>query len=169
MGYASLGSFTTRFTQLVGLPPSRLRRVASNFLMPSLTSLQNADASHYIVPSQGGLTGTIYAPSSFNGPIFVGLFPKPIPQGRPIRCVLLSIPSRYVIHAVPDGCYYILAAGLPVTKDAQVGLSSATGVLVGTSQHPILIRSTQACNQIDITLRSPQVTDPPLLLALPFI
>src|SRR5215471_21715534 len=43
LGYASLGSFTTRFTQLVGVPPRLLRRLAEDFTMPSLESLRDTN------------------------------------------------------------------------------------------------------------------------------
>lgn len=35
VGYNSLGTFTTRFTQLVGLSPARLRRLGSGFRLES--------------------------------------------------------------------------------------------------------------------------------------
>jgi helix-turn-helix protein len=100
VGYSSLGSFTTRFTQLVGLPPHQLRQVAQDFTMPSLESLHDSNTYTFChVPSFGGcFFGRISAPGAFKGPIFVGLFPKLDSPGGPLLEELnlqdLSPPGR---------------------------------------------------------------------------
>src|SRR2546429_4582661 len=40
VGYSSLGSFTKRFTRLVGISPSHLRELAEQFTLPPLDLLR---------------------------------------------------------------------------------------------------------------------------------
>ncbi len=167
LGYASLGSFTTRFTQLVGLPPRHLRNLAENFTWPSLESLH--EDVFCSVSSRGRFFGSVCAPKTFAGLIYVGLFPRPIPQGQPVSCTLLSSPGPYSIKSVPDGCYYVLAAALPLSESPLAYLLPDSGLLVGTSQGPLVIHNGAMSGQPDIVLRPPQSTDPPIVMALPFL
>lgn len=98
----------------------------------------------------GSLTGTMSAPSSFTGMIFAGLFPKPIPQGRPVRSTLLLAPGTYRIDDVPDGHYHVLVAGLPFSNDSRSSLFPSAGLLVGKSQNAVFIRTNEINNQVDI-------------------
>jgi len=167
LGYASLGSFTTRFTQLVGLPPRHLRNLAEDFTWPSLESLH--EGVIHSVPFRGCFFGSVSAPETFAGLIYVGLFPKPIPQGQPVSCTCLSSPGPFFIKAVPDGCYYVLAAALPQSKSPLVYLSPESGLLVGMSQGPLMMHNGTMSGQPDIVLCPPQLTDPPIVMALPFL
>lgn len=102
--------------------------------------------------------------------IFVALFPTSIPQSRPVACTLLTSPGQYRITRVPDGQYYVFAAGSIWSEDPlSYLLPKATAMLVGSGQHPVDVRSGQVSCHMDITLREPQLTDPPILIALPFL
>ncbi len=171
VGYTSLGSFTTRFTQLVGMPPRQLRQLAEDFAMPSLDSLHDSNSYAFChVPSFGGcFFGRVSAPSNFAGPIFVGLFPKPIPQGRPACYTLLHAPGRYLMKSLPDGCYYVLAAAIPSSAERHAHLLTGNGLLVGMSQGPLFICNGKMSGQPDIALRPPRLTDPPIVVVLPFV
>ncbi len=168
LGYASLGSFTSRFTQLVGISPRHLRSRAINAAPPMFPApddpIVSADAlSSMPVP---GLTGTITAPPAFRGRIYVGLFPKPIPQGMPVRCTALAAPGPYSISNIPDGTYYVLVAALPMS---QSHYPSAAPLLVGTGREPVQVCNGRALATVDVMLRQPSLTDPPLILALPYV
>ena len=170
VGYLSPSSFTTRFTQLVGLPPRQLRQVAGDYTMPCPESLQDISTYTFChVPFRGCFFGRISAPVDFTGLIYIGVFPKPIPQGRPCSCVLLSAPGTYFIKSLPDGCYYVLAVALPSSGNPQAYLLPHTKLLVGMSQGPLVIHNGKMSGQPDILLRPPRVTDPPIVVALPFI
>lgn len=171
VGYTSLGSFTTRFTQLVGMPPRQLRQVADDFVVPALESLPNPGMYTFChTPYRGCFFGQVMAPRpSFRGLIFVGLFPKPIPQGRPSSGTLLSAPGWYFMKALPDGCYYVLAAAIPLPAEPRAYHLPGTGLLVGMSQGPLFIANGKMNGCPDVALRSPRVTDPPIVVALPFI
>ena len=170
LGYTSLGSFTTRFTQLVGVPPRLLRRLAGDFTMPSPESLRDSSTctsrcSHFC----RCFFGRISAPDSFTGLIFIGLFPKPIPQGQPVSCTVLPGPGIYSLKSVPDGSYYLLSAALPLSKEPQTCLSPDSGLLVGMSQGPLVIHFGTMSGDPHIILRPPRLIDPPIVLALPYL
>src|SRR3989440_1268154 len=93
VGYTSTGSFTTRFTQLVGLSPRLLRQRAHTFEPPPAEPAELCPTTSTGMPRKHALLGRISAPATFRGTIYVGLFPSPIPQGRPVRCTTLRSPG----------------------------------------------------------------------------
>jgi AraC family transcriptional regulator len=170
VGYRSLGTFTTRFTQLVGLPPGRLRRLVEAGATPRAAPRPDHDAhAATIVPLSAGVSGRISAPDAPAGPIFVGLFPTPVPQSRPVACTRLSAPGVYRIAPVPDGWYYVLTAALPWSGDPLSYLLPDGRLRVGIGAGPVLVQRGRAHGATDVTLRPPQATDPPLLTAVPFL
>jgi len=174
VGYNSLGTFITRFTQLVGLSPGQLRKLSEG-LTPRFYDLWdrvseingNASEINRIVPSNSGLTGQIKAPNGYVGLIAIGFFATPIPQGQPIGCTLLTAPGHYHLASLPDGFYYPFAAAFPCSENPITAwLNNA--ILQGRAD-PILVRGGQVSGNADITLHSAQLAHPPLLLALPFL
>src|SRR5579884_237494 len=88
VGYTSLGTFTSRFNQLVGMPPSRFRRLAQEEQIMHLRPQDLKDMLQNIEHQQDSLSGAslcgaIHSPAPFNGLIFVGVFRDPLPQGKP--------------------------------------------------------------------------------------
>lgn len=166
VGYNSLGTFTTRFTQLVGLSPCRLRRLAHH-----LTKIALPEARDRLITdiSNGRfVTGQINAPATFDGAIFVGLFRTRIPQGRPINGTLLQSPGPYCTGPVPDGSYYTFAAAFPRSKDpVDYLLPNTRALLVGVAQSPVVVRNGLARGHANVMLRPMRITDPPILIALP--
>lgn len=146
VGYSSLGSFTTRFTELVGLAPGRLRQQVERFVMPSLDALrpQNFVLCHF--PLSGCFYGRVRCAETFAGVIYIGLFPKPIPQGRPVRWMCLTKPGPYMLTRVPDGSFYALAIAFPVADHPQTYLLPDQRVLIG-------MRQGKMSGQQDITTR----------------
>ena len=170
VGYRSLGTFTTRFTHLVGLPPGRLRRLAEAGATPYAEPRPDHDAhAANVVPITAGVAGRISAPDAPFGPILVGLFPTPIPQSRPVACTRLTAPGVYRIAPVPDGRYHVLTAALPWSSDLLGYLLPDGRLRVGIGQGPVLVQRGRAHGVADVTLRPLQPTDPPLLTALPFL
>ena len=170
VGYLSPGSFTTRFTQLVGLPPRQLRQVAGDYTMPCPESLHDTRTYSFChVPFRGCFLGRVSTAIDFTGLIYVGVFPKPIPQGHPCSCTLLAAPGTYFIKSLPDGCYYVLAVALPFSGKAHSYLLPDTNVPAGMTQGPLVIHNGKMSGQPDIRLLPRRVTDPPIVVALPFI
>src|SRR5438477_361991 len=81
VGYSSTGSFTSRFTHLVGLSPRLLRQRAHSFEPLPIDHAESYPTTPSDMPMKNALLGRISAPATFRGTIYVGLFPSPIPQG----------------------------------------------------------------------------------------
>ncbi len=157
VGYGSLGTFTRRFTECVGLSPTTYRRLAKGHPVPEV------DRPRTVPDRPGGsLSGTIHATPGVTSPVFVGLFDSPIPHGRPVTWAILPAPGPWELRDVPAGQWYLLAATDPGTD----GLA-ASALMTGVSEQ---IRvSPQRHVQVDVTLRTPDWRYPPLLSVLPGI
>jgi AraC-like DNA-binding protein len=171
VGYNSLGTFTTRFTQLVGLGPREFRRLAERITPGSVETLcahySELTASAAIRPSVEGL---VHLPGATGGLIFVGLFPAHIPQSRPVGGALLTSPGAFRIGSVPDGTYHLLAAALPTRADTlRYLLPDSENLSVGAGDRPVIVRQGRAIARANVALRPMQLTDPPLLVSLPFL
>lgn len=169
VGYNSVGTFTTRFTQLVGLGPREFRRLAEQVSPASLTSL----CAHYLELSGGAarrpaVAGVVDSPFPRGAVVFVGLFRAHIPQSRPVGGDLLTAPGPFRIAGVPDGVYHLLAAALPPASDV-LGylLPDGASLSVGAGGAPVVVRGGRADHFARVTLRPVQLTDPPLLISLP--
>jgi AraC family transcriptional regulator len=187
VGYSGLGSFTTRFTQLVGVSPGQLRRLVAqpiSKVAPSeprerqevlaaksdglLRSPSGQRANAERVDGGRGVRGRIHMTHPFTGLIFIGLFPKPIPQARPVRCTHLFTPGEFHIDMVPDGRYYLMVAAMPLCEDACKLLLLNDDMRVG-AQGPLVVRNGRLGEMVDVVLRPPRVTDPPVISALPYL
>src|SRR5262249_28857866 len=164
LGYASPGTFTTRFTQLVGLSPLRLRHLVEDIgvTSPQLLHERYREAPTVAAVHDRGVCGTIAAPGPFTGLIFVGLFRKTIPQGRPAACVTLAAPGRYQLALVPDGRYSLFVAALSHSPDALTYLLPESGLLVGAAARPVLVRGGRARRCIWRCARSARPIPPSL-------
>ena len=171
VGYNSLSTFTRRFTQRVGLGPREFRYLAERITSSSVESL----CAHYaeltgratLSPS---VEGVVDLPQPGGGPIFVGLFRAHIPQSRPVGGALLTSPGAFRIGPVPDGIYHLLAAALPRLADT-LGylLPDSASLSVGAWNGPVIVRHGRANGCFNISLRPMALTDPPLLVSLPFL
>lgn len=171
VGYNSLGTFTRSFTQRVGLGPREFRYLAERTTPASVESL----CAHYAELSgsatlRTSVEGFVDAPKPHGGPIFVGLFPAHIPQSRPAGGALLTSPGAFRIGPVPDGTYHLLAAALPPLADT-LGylLPGSANLSVGAGNGPVIVRQGKAFAPSYISLRPMVLTDPPLLVSLPFL
>src|SRR5260370_14445847 len=143
VGYTSIGSFTSRFTHLVGLSPRILRQRAHAFEPLAAEPAELCPPTSSSLPRKHELLGRISAPATFRGTIYVGLFSSPIPQGRPVRCTKLSSPGWYLLHDVPDGVYHLRAAAFPVAADLHSSLLPGEHLLVGSNPSALLMRHRQ--------------------------
>lgn len=171
VGYNSLSTFTRRFTQRVGLGPREFRYLADRITPASVESL----CAHYAeltqrAALQPSVEGFVDFPEPGEGPIFVGLFQAHIPQSRPVGGALLTSRGTFCIGPVPDGTYHLLAAALPRLSDT-LGylLPDSANLLVGAWNGPVIVRQGKASGPFTISLRPMALTDPPLLVSLPFL
>lgn len=164
VGYTSLGTFVRRFSDLLGISPLRLRALRHSLSRDFLLQLAggNAEGATY-GPS---VWGRVLAPASFNGPIFTGLFPSPIPEGTPVACAINLRSGSYRMYAVPRGSYYVFALGLPWPDSLDDLFRYESAVRGGGGR-------IQVCDDVvecsDISLRAAALTDPPVLLNLPVL
>ena len=171
VGYNSLSTFTRLFTQRVGLGPREFRYLAERITPASVESLcanyAELTGRATLSPSVEGFV-ELSKPSE--GPIFVGLFPAHIPQSRPLGGALLTAPGAFRIGPVPDGVYHLLAAALPRLADT-LGylLPDSSNLSVGAWNGPVIVREGRANGWFNISLRPMVLTDPPLLVSLPFL
>ncbi|HEV7681542.1 MAG TPA: AraC family transcriptional regulator [Pyrinomonadaceae bacterium] len=166
VGYNSLGTFIRRFTGLVGLSPGRFRSLA-RYPTDSLSVPTSSQLNRPAASSLAGISGKVTAPEWFTGTIFVGLFTTPIPQGDPISGTVMQQPGPYHVASVPDGVYFILAAGLARSKDFREYFLHETTLRAGGQ--PILIRNGIVEGSTDLSLRPPEAFDPPILMTLPLL
>lgn len=171
VGYNSMGTFTREFGRLVGLPPTSLRHLVREFpLVCSEIPHGYRTRCHHDSAHGGGLVGHVFAPEEFVGPIFVGLFSTPSPQGRPAGCAILTTPGSYRITGVRDGAYYLFAAAFPGSDDPLAYLlPDQAKMLVGASHHELLISEDAVNSNVDVTLCPLELIDPPIVVALPLL
>ena len=165
VGYNSLGTFTTRFTRLVGLNPRSLRRLARSMEF-TLDWFQRAGDGGTRPETRGAsIGGQIVAPDTFNGLVFVGAFPTAIPQGSPAACALTRGSSAFTLGPLREGTYYVMATAVAQADDP-LHFLLYDNQLRGRAG-PLVVVGTQVSGSGVIRLRPPLVTDPPILVALP--
>jgi AraC-like DNA-binding protein len=164
VGYNSLGTFTRRFTDLVGLSPTRLRTMAQFPINPMSFWTDRAESAP---GEQSGLAlnGEVSAPWDFEGMIFIGLFTSPIPQGMPVACALINGPGQYSMSHLPEGHYYLLAAGLNLSGDPKEYFCYESALRGGGQM--ISINNGTVTGSPDLSLRLPAAFDPPILMTFP--
>lgn len=169
VGYNSLGTFTRRFTELVGVSPGRFRTLVESGARPAINSLrQNLDTDRW-EPKGRGLTGRIEVPEGFSGPIFIGFFSTAIPQSRPMACSVCTQPGSFRLKSLPDGKYFLMSVGLNWSLDARDYLLYDSALRGGVSGIPVEIENGTARGNTHITLRPPEMVDPPILMTLPLL
>jgi AraC family transcriptional regulator len=171
IGYSSPGTFTTRFTQQIGFGPRKLRRLAERLTPASVAGLCEQFAASVNETASGPVvTGVVACQEPYEGIIFVGLFKHHVPLCRPVGGTLLTAPGPFRIGPVPDGDYYLLGAALPPSADT-IGylLPDRSRMLVGVAGGPVRVRDGRVDASVGLTLRPMQLTDPPLLISLPFL
>ncbi len=166
VGYNSLGSFTSRFHQLVGLSPKAFRGLARRGWETSprdicALSRANGPADR----SQRGIAGTVDTDPGFDGVILVGLYDRAIPAGQPANCTVMHGTNRYALSAMPDGTYHLLAIGVPWDSDA-ADLLYLDGLPRGRGG-PVTVAGGRISGRTGIVLRDRDRTQPPILSCLP--
>jgi AraC family transcriptional regulator len=165
VGYASVGTFSSRFRSSVGVSPTTYRRLGG------FTSRICPDERLRVAPRQRAtIRGRVWPPSIGRpGLIFVGLFPDRLPQGQPIRCTVLDQPGSYSLEDVPQGTWHLLmysAADTDVDKLIPAPRDGGRVQAFVGSHGPITIRPDTILRPADVRLRPMNVFDPPVLLAL---
>lgn len=171
VGYHSLGTFTTQFTQAVGISPARFRHFAEDTTLSGMDTLVQLRQQGLPTPTiKSGISGRAYMEKSFTGLIFIGLYPEPIPQGMPAGWAILCEPGYYSIPWIPSGSYWLFAAAFPWSSDpAAYLLPDKQHVSVGVNESSLQVTDDSVIGSTDILLRKLRPTDPPILSALPIL
>jgi AraC family transcriptional regulator len=156
VGYGSLGSFTTHFTDSVGISPGRFRRAGQQAALAGVGLPSDS-------PPEGAVTGTIRLPEGYaRARVYIGMFDTPIVQRRPQAAAWLDMTSQrtyeYWLPKVPEGKWFLHALAVADTDEPEPW--TRRHLLVGGGGQ---VRS--ALGGIALRPRCP--TDLPVLLALP--
>ncbi|MBD1378977.1 helix-turn-helix domain-containing protein [Metabacillus arenae] len=170
IGQQSLGTFTTRFTERVGVTPSEFRNstLQADHHLRSLQQLNDWHTKHLIINQHACIEGTIQAEIPFEGVILVGLFAKPIPEGLPLYGTLLSSLGYFCFTGVKPGTYYLMATAVSWKAQAMEILLPHT-TLRTRSKEPIIVKPYGSVPHQRITLHAPRPDDPPILISLPLL
>lgn len=149
VGYQSPGTFTSRFTGSVGVPPTVYRRFRGEVLPMFGGEPPNPAA-------QGMVTLQVEdAPR----PTLVGLFPRSVPEGRPARCGVLDRSGTLSLDHVPVGTWYFLALSFSRSGD---GIRRTMMNVRG----PVRITPDAPAEHLTMRLRPMRAIDPPILVGL---
>lgn len=158
VGYGSPGTFTRRFTELVGVSPSRLRLLQR--VRPSPDAAEPHANGASLVRSAGQVSGRVSAPADFQGTIYVGLFPEKIPQRRPVACAVVKTPGEFRIDGPPDGEYSLFAMGICDSMEC-----TESPLRAGPGSISIVNGCVEGAS--DLILRPYAPLDPPILCSIP--
>ncbi|HZD94681.1 MAG TPA: AraC family transcriptional regulator [Candidatus Sulfotelmatobacter sp.] len=164
VGYNSVGTFTRRFADVLGVSPTHLRKLAQDRRTSSVR--RRADQSHGRRERSGArLEGRILAPENFRGLVAVGLFNTPIPHSKPVSCAILKSGGTYLLETVPEGEFYLFAVGLMSPANGSACFDHANALRAGGQ--PIRISRNSVLGDTTLALRPPSPFDPPVLLVIP--
>ncbi|MET8051103.1 AraC family transcriptional regulator [Streptosporangium sp. NPDC005286] len=161
VGYSSVGTFSSRFTSSVGIPPTGYRQ--SDGIVPVPFWGDGSDLS-----ALGATTvcGTVLSPLE-DQPVFIGLFPGRILEGQPISHVVLRRPGPYTLSNVPAGNWHLMGQSIIADRadavDHPPGGDEALYIGYGG---PIIVSSDNDTRFVDLRLRPMHPFDPPVLLTL---
>ena len=157
VGYSSLGSFTSHFTDSVGISPSRFRHASHHDRASVCGMLPDSPVA------EGAAMGTVRLPEGYAvARMYIGIFDSRILQRRPQAATVLDVTSQrthsYWLPRVPDGRWFLHAVAVADTDEPEPW--TRRHLLVGGGDQ---LKSTLGA----ITLRPRTLTDLPTLLALP--
>jgi AraC-like DNA-binding protein len=164
VGYSSLGTFIRRFSAMSGISPLKLRLMGQGPAKALPHEEKNSPPCQ--CRSEATVAGMIQAPDSFSGPIFIGLFRTPIPEGTPVACAVTLYPGSYVLGPLARGRYYLLAMAIPWPVKVNDYFSYGSALRGGGQM--ISMRDHRVEGE-DICLRAAAPTDPPILVNLPVL
>jgi AraC family transcriptional regulator len=165
VGYASLGTFSSTFTALVGMTPTAYRQWAICPPPPEqwvawclLHSLRHRPCAS---PSQ--LRGNIESCMPLQDSIiFVGAFDRGAPQGRPMCGTVAVGANRYFMDRPPAPRFRLLAVQLSLQAAATCGATGLAVCAVGTSE--VFNSEYVGESAGTLRLRPPNDVDPPVIV-----
>ncbi|GAA2753523.1 helix-turn-helix transcriptional regulator [Kitasatospora cinereorecta] len=162
VGYNSLGTFTSRFTRSVGVPPARFRMMSEL----GMSALPRALRPSGPPAHRGGTYGEVSVPDTdLPIRIYVAAFKESIPEGQPRSCDILEEPGAFRLAGLPDGQWFVRVAVVP-SRPIEPRPWVRQPLFIGATREPVVIRN-GAPVETDILTRPFCAFDIPILLALP--
>ncbi|WP_028552780.1 helix-turn-helix transcriptional regulator [Paenibacillus sp. UNC451MF] len=170
IGQQSLGTFTTRFTERVGVTPSEFRNsaITADHHLQALQRLRHWRKDHPIPSPYGTIQGSIQATVPFEGVVLVGLFAKPIPEGLPLYGTLVPSTGEFCFTNVTPGVYYLMATSVSWEMSA-IDFLLPHSTLRTRSKKPIIVRPNAEIPYQHVMLHAARQDDPPILISLPLL
>ncbi|WBB82280.1 helix-turn-helix transcriptional regulator [Micromonospora sp. WMMD882] len=157
VGYASVGTFSSRFTRSVGLSPTTYRRLGG---FTPFVPVEDSDS--VLSRPTGAIRGKVAAESGHPmGRIFIGVFPQRIPEGRPVQCCILDGAGEFVLDPVPSGVWHLLAHSVAAESE-----DNPNGDMTFVSSYGPLLMQRDSVLDVELPLKPMRIVDPPVLLAL---
>ncbi|MFF2887367.1 helix-turn-helix transcriptional regulator [Paenibacillus sp. NPDC057967] len=170
IGQQSLGTFTTRFTERVGMTPAQFRNTANDASkhLQSLEQLRDWHTPLFCKPRHTTVRGMISSEHPFSGVVLIGLFPKPIPEGFPLHGTLLGSLGEFEFPNVEPGIYYLLATTISWGTGA-IDMLLPQSTLRTRSREAVVVSPGTDPAPLHVTLHPPALDDPPILISLPVL
>ena len=165
IGYESLGTFSSRFRQLVGVSPQQFRRFL-HILTPD--AFYQRDVPSVVFGPTGKVAGQISLAEP--GPpmsVYIGVFSAAIARGFPVAGKFVPAHGDYSLEDVPPGVYTLLAAAIPADAGPMLHLAPDKTMRVGVGSSKIVIGPQGGHALCDVVLRKLSPSDPPILISLP--
>ncbi|WP_447007443.1 helix-turn-helix transcriptional regulator [Saccharothrix isguenensis] len=158
VGYNSLGTFTSRFTRSVGVPPARYRALSYEGVL-SLSTYPGSTGGRV-----GAVCGWVGVPATTTPVrVYVAAFKDPIAQGVPSACDIRDGSGPYRLE-VPEGECFIRAAVVAV-DDPDPYPWKRRPLFIGATER-VSVRAGKTV-EADVETRPACLLDLPILLALP--
>lgn len=165
VGYESLGTFSTRFKNLVGVTPATFRNLPDAVAeMDFSQSIFRVDPRRLHI--RGKIEGTMNFPDDRRASIFIGVFPAAIAVASPIVGRMLTEVGPFELPYVPYGKWVLLAAALPQVSDPLEHLLPANRLLVAASS-PFHLQPGEENVALHLEFRELHLLEPPVVTALP--
>lgn len=179
VGYHSLGTFTRRFTHLVGLAPTELRERADaladiplgELATPALEMFQllMASTDDLGLCLAGQVVADPQEPVDLDDcMIFLGCFDRPVPERLPVGWGLRAGAGPFQLVGPVEGSARLLVVALPVAVSAREVLVEPKAIR-GVGLSPPLDLGAELPRDLEIALRPVDPLDPPVLLAIPLL
>ncbi|MFF4157361.1 helix-turn-helix transcriptional regulator [Streptomyces sp. NPDC001678] len=174
VGYASLGTFTTQFTRLVGMSPSRFKALVDRHGDRGIGEVVDASGlagttgptgPGRAAEITGRVGGTAPADAELSDAVlFTGLFPHGVPQDLPVACEVTAATATVRLRPPADADHHVLAVCFDRATRVADALDDPAGARrsVATTRAP-------AHGSFRLRLRAPAPIDPPIVLALPLL
>ena len=175
VGYSSVGTFTTRFTNATGVSPSAFRDPSVNRLLaligpcgvriPSAATVAAAECrGRRHVETTGAIVGSLQLPSGTDSTeLLVGVFDSMAPQSGPVAChtIAASEAIEVYIQNIPVGLWHLVAIGSRRNTSGEHS-TDRESALLATTRSPIRVLKDEVVGAPSLRLAPPGPLTPPI-------